>query len=310
MQPILFQIGSLSIYSYGFMTFVKLVVILALIVLTARKDWQPELRSKYGFGFVILQSIFAVLLAPLAFIVYLVLFVRDRDNRYHFYFAAYPFILFIAFTAGRICAANQYGQSPLAYGLFTGGMNVWGVYIAILVLLVVFGLLKLIPIFKTLDVAVAAGCVGYAIGKLGCFLAGCCHGTPCDLPWCISFPAGSAAAFEYQAERIASTPVTSLAVHPLQLYELFVYLGLGVAILILINRRKKLGGIIGLVGLLAAIAINLGLSPLRGGPFVGFWEEYRMSLIAAIVIGFVLVALMAIRSMIGKAEATDTARVD
>ncbi|MBW1810433.1 MAG: prolipoprotein diacylglyceryl transferase [Deltaproteobacteria bacterium] len=306
MQPILFQIGSLTIYSYGLMTFVKLVVIVGIIVLTARKDWQPDLRAKYGFGLVALQAIFVILLAPLAFIVYVVLYVRDRENRYHFYFGAYPFILFVAFAAGRIFAAVYYGQSPFAYGFFSGGINIWAVYIAILIMLVVFALLKLIPFFKTLDVALAAGCVGYAIGKLGCFLAGCCHGTPCDLPWCLSFPAGTQAAFEFQAERIASTPVTSLPVHPLQLYEFFLYLGLGLVALVLINRKKKLSGIIGLVGMLIAIAINLALSPLRAGPILGFWENYKMSLIAAIVIGFALIAYLVIRSIVNKEETVDT----
>jgi len=32
---------------------------------------------------------------------------------------------------------------------------------------------------------------GLAIGRIGCFLNGCCFGGPCDLPWGVQFPYGS-----------------------------------------------------------------------------------------------------------------------
>ena len=34
---------------------------------------------------------------------------------------------------------------------------------------------------------------GIAIGRLGCFLNGCCWGDPCNLPWAVSFPKNSPA---------------------------------------------------------------------------------------------------------------------
>src|SRR5262249_14336628 len=47
--------------------------------------------------------------------------------------------------------------------------------------------------------------LGHAVGRVGCFLAGCCYGAPCDLPWAVRFP---------------STHTTlGLPVHPTQLYE-------------------------------------------------------------------------------------------
>ncbi len=33
--------------------------------------------------------------------------------------------------------------------------------------------------------------LGAAIGRLGCFLNGCCFGGPCELPWAVTFPTGS-----------------------------------------------------------------------------------------------------------------------
>lgn len=47
--------------------------------------------------------------------------------------------------------------------------------------------------------------LGVAVGRLGCFLGGCCHGHPTDVPWAVHFPHGTANALG--------------PVHPTQLYE-------------------------------------------------------------------------------------------
>ena len=55
--------------------------------------------------------------------------------------------------------------------------------------------------------------VGLAIGRVGCFLNGCCFGGPCDLPWAMRFPEGTAPAAAYPARDGGSLPL-----HPAQLY--------------------------------------------------------------------------------------------
>lgn len=50
-------------------------------------------------------------------------------------------------------------------------------------------------------------CLGIAIGRVGCFLAGCCYGIATSLPWGVDFGDG-------------------LLRHPTQLYEAFLLLGL------------------------------------------------------------------------------------
>ena len=52
-----------------------------------------------------------------------------------------------------------------------------------------------------LDIAKAGNCFSIFIAKIGCFLDGCCIGTPTNLPWGVTFPG------------------TTVAVHPVQLYE-------------------------------------------------------------------------------------------
>jgi phosphatidylglycerol:prolipoprotein diacylglycerol transferase len=58
--------------------------------------------------------------------------------------------------------------------------------------------------------------LGLAIGRLGCFLNGCCYGGPCDLPWAVQFPAGSPPA-EHHPDLLGG----SLPIHPAQLYAAF-----------------------------------------------------------------------------------------
>lgn len=55
--------------------------------------------------------------------------------------------------------------------------------------------------------------VGLAIGRVGCFLNGCCYGGPCDLPWAVQFPEGTAPAAEFPGPHGGSLPL-----HPAQLY--------------------------------------------------------------------------------------------
>jgi phosphatidylglycerol:prolipoprotein diacylglycerol transferase len=55
------------------------------------------------------------------------------------------------------------------------------------------------------DAGAPALALGVAVGRLGCFLGGCCYGHATDVPWAVHFPQGEAA-------RLGS-------VHPTQLYE-------------------------------------------------------------------------------------------
>jgi phosphatidylglycerol:prolipoprotein diacylglycerol transferase len=48
-----------------------------------------------------------------------------------------------------------------------------------------------LSLLELADCVVPGMLVGLAIGRVGCFLNGCCYGGPCDLPWGVSFPAGT-----------------------------------------------------------------------------------------------------------------------
>jgi phosphatidylglycerol:prolipoprotein diacylglycerol transferase len=44
-----------------------------------------------------------------------------------------------------------------------------------------------LPFLKTCDILAPGLALGETIGRMGCFFAGCCYGTPTDLPWAVTF---------------------------------------------------------------------------------------------------------------------------
>jgi phosphatidylglycerol:prolipoprotein diacylglycerol transferase len=70
------------------------------------------------------------------------------------------------------------------------------------------------------DLAAPSLALGHVFGRLGCFLAGCCFGAPCQAPWAASFPSGSVAFDELQADgALAAGARHTPPLHPTQLYE-------------------------------------------------------------------------------------------
>lgn len=63
--------------------------------------------------------------------------------------------------------------------VFYGGLVGGSLY-----LLVETMILKSMP-FKKLGLLIPALTISHGIGRIGCFLTGCCYGTHCDLPWAI-----------------------------------------------------------------------------------------------------------------------------
>ena len=87
-----------------------------------------------------------------------------------------------------------------------------------------------LPLLQLADCIAPGLLLGLAIGRLGCFLNGCCYGGPCDLPWAVSFPPDSPPWLDQMARGLlADTPglprPRSLPVHPAQVYAAMQGLG-------------------------------------------------------------------------------------
>ena len=112
---------------------------------------------------------------------------------------------------------------PATIGPGTPGLSMTGgVLLALAAALLVLRLRGL-PVLRYADVAAPSVALGEAITRIGCFLNGCCGGTPCSLPWCVRFPVGNA------------------SVHPTQLYASLAAFLLFFGLLALARRRPTPG---------------------------------------------------------------------
>ncbi len=93
---------------------------------------------------------------------------------------------------------------------------------------------------------------GHAIGRFGCFLAGCCFGRQCDLPWAIT--------------------VHGQSVHPVQLYESLGLVIIGLVMLKLIKSAINAYSILGIY-LLSYSILRFTIEFYRGDVVRGVYQN-------------------------------------
>lgn len=76
-------------------------------------------------------------------------------------------------------------------GVRDGGLEVYGGFIAATLGVVIYMLFWGHSFRWYLDIMAPSAALGMGLGRLGCFLNGCCWGLPSDLPWAVRFPFGS-----------------------------------------------------------------------------------------------------------------------
>lgn len=94
---------------------------------------------------------------------------------------------------------------PIGMVTSRGGLTWYGGFMLATAALVLFCRIRRLPLLRALDCMAPALALGYAIGRIGCFLVGDDYGRPTKVPWAVAFPEGA--------------PPTELAVHPTQVYE-------------------------------------------------------------------------------------------
>ncbi len=143
------------------------------------------------------------------------------------------------------------------------------------------------------DVAGPTVAIGYAVGRVGCFLVGDDYGFPTDLPWGVKFPYGlpapTTAGFmrsEYGATIPEGVSANELvAVHPTQLYETIAGLAICVLGILLIKRRLPLGRVaIISFGLLALERFGVEFLRAKDDRFFGGFTVAQFLSVAVIVI--------------------------
>ncbi|GAB4486726.1 MAG: prolipoprotein diacylglyceryl transferase [Thermodesulfovibrionales bacterium] len=173
MFPVILRIGPLTLHTYGLMIAVGFLVSLWFAVREAKRVSIPSERiMDIGF-YCILSGIVGARLV----------YVLTNWS----YFAGRPLDVVKVWEGGLVFYGGVIFAIPTA---------LW------------YAQSKGLPVWKATDAWAPSLAIGHAIGRIGCFCAGCCHGSPAQgLPWAVTFT---------HPESLA---IRGVPLHPTQLYE-------------------------------------------------------------------------------------------
>lgn len=210
MFPKLVSIGSLYIPTYGVLVALGFIAALFVTLKLARRSGLPPEKIT---NLAVYCAIAGVLGAKL----FMFLF----DARYYL---AHP---------SEIISL----ETLQAAGVFHGG------FILALIVAVLCIRKWRLPVLRTMDAFAPGIALGQAIGRLGCFAAGCCWGKECHLPWGVRF----------RSDFAAPVPLDK-TLHPVQLYESAADLIIFAVLYRRFSRSHRAGEAIGLYLVLYSIA--------------------------------------------------------
>jgi phosphatidylglycerol---prolipoprotein diacylglyceryl transferase len=160
-----------------------------------------------------------------------------------------------------------------AGGVFSGGL------IGALIAAVWYIRRQHMPPLATCDAFAPGLAIGHAIGRLGCFAAGCCFGKPTHAWWGVTFT-------NPVAHDLVGTPLNE-ALEPTQLFEFAVELANFFLLMWMLKRKKFDGQVFGAYLILYGVA-RFFLEFLRGDPGRGSVLGGLMSGTQMIAIGLVI----------------------
>jgi phosphatidylglycerol:prolipoprotein diacylglycerol transferase len=203
MHPELFHIGPIPIRSYGLMLALSFLAGLWYVRYVTRKDgrsFDPYLAVAY------IMIVGGVVGARLAYVLFhLEEFAGNWTRTFN------PF----ATDAYGIAGLNLYGGVILAVA------GAWA-YLRI----------KKISVLETFDYFAPTIGLGLGLTRIGCFLNGCCFGTPTDLPWGVAFPEGSIPYWVFGSQHL----------HPSQLYSSLYGILLFLFLHFVVRPRRRFAG--------------------------------------------------------------------
>jgi len=198
MLPVLLKLGPFTLHTYGLLMAVGVGFGMWFLYAQARKQGLDAPKLLDATFYTIIVSLIGAKL---------ILFIGSFS-----YYTTYPRELFSLARSG---------------GVFQGGLT-FGV---------VFALWhfhkKKIPTWQVADILVPALALGHGFGRIGCFAAGCCYGSACELPWRAVFK-------NAYAHDLTGIPL-NVALHPVQLYEAALNF-LNFVVLYLVLKRKSYHG--------------------------------------------------------------------
>lgn len=187
MHPILLRIGPIQIYTYGALLATAFLMAIYFAMRAAERE---GIRSEFIADTGILVILSSILGARLFYIIF-------YDLRY---------------TLEHPRELLRLQQTGL---VFYGGL------IFATIASIIFCKRRKVSIPVFMDIVAPSVALGQAIGRIGCFMSGCCYGKPTAAPWAVKFP---------QLDHFR---------HPTQIYESLATLAIFLALLWF--RRRKTG---------------------------------------------------------------------
>ena len=216
MHPDLFSIGPLTIHTYGLFVAVGFAVAL-LVTIKIGKARGLESPQIMDMGFIIILC--AIIGSRLGYVLL---------NISHY--VHHPLDFFKIWEGGLV---------------FSGGL--------VFVVLVMSWYFKHhnLPYWKTADLWAPGIAIGQAIGRIGCFMAGCCYGPPTDVKWCVVFT------------HPQSLAPLNVCLHPTQLYSSLAGF-ITFAVLMLLTAKKRFDGQIFIWYIILHSSTRLFIERFRG----------------------------------------------
>lgn len=250
MRPILFKIGSFPIHSYGLMFAIAFLIATYIAARRAEKEGIPS-QIIFSLGLILMVS---------------------------------------AVVGARVFHILQhspsYGSLTDIAGILSGGLSGLAFYGGFILALVVGSLYirwSGLSVPGVMDVMAPSLMLGTGIGRMGCFLAGCCFGKPTSLPWGMTFPENSLTTLELGLME---------KVHPTQLYS-FVSLLVIFFILLVLQRHMKFKGMLFLLSVLMYSIHRFSIDLLRY-----YMPDERMGGLATSQVISIIAAIASIGTMV------------
>lgn len=139
------------------------------------------------------------------------------------------YIIFIAgFIGGKLFfylerPLHFWNNPHLMLDNFSGGFVFYGSFVTIVPIVIWYLKSHKISVLPMLDILAITTIIAHSLGRIGCYNAGCCYGSETTSFFGVTFPN------------------SNLTVHPTQLYEASILIGIALIILA-IKKRKQFNG--------------------------------------------------------------------
>jgi len=204
MHPYIFSIGTFHLAAYGVLAALGYLCALIYSRYNARRA---------GFDLELLWDLFAILIIGALLggkIVYAALFWHDLGDDF----------------LGRLWATIRDFRNGFVFmGGFAGAVlaGAW------------YAKRKAFSFWSAADMLAPAIALGHAIGRIGCFMAGCCHGSPANSALSVTFT---------DPDCLVSARYIGVPLHPTQLYESAGNFALFLALHFMYGRKHKTGAVL------------------------------------------------------------------